>query len=233
MPQRTYVVYADRLAGSNLVAEHDEQLIIEAFHDGARIWRASAGRASLVQDQGDRMQSQPYELELEEVEITNVDSNGAIEQSNVREQLTLPGLDLAGGSDTDFQLLDSRELRQRVAAMGSTSSRIDGAVSELDRAIRQLRQEILARLLKRFAFSLTPLLLLGLGAVAAMWLRDSLPLTTYIWSFIPALLNTLLITAGEQLVRDDQPWFGFGVMWSGNGVLVALFVVFYRRLSRH
>jgi hypothetical protein len=66
-----------------------------------------------------------------------------------------------------------------------------------------------------------------------MWLRDSLPLTIYLWSFAPAVLDLIIITGGEQLARDGNLTLGFAVIWSGNAVLLVLILVVFLRLSRH
>ena len=104
--------------------------------------------------------------------------------------------------------------------------------AELTRAIRKLNREITGRLLNRYALSATALLLLALGALLPMWLRNSYPLTTYVLAFLPSVADLILISAGEQLLRDGRA-LGHGVMWSGNVMLLAMCVYSYWRVSRH
>ena len=54
---------------------------------------------------------------------------------------------------------------------------------------------------RRYALSMTAMLLLLLGATLAMLLRDSPPLVTYTWAFLPSILDILLISGGDHMVR--------------------------------
>ena len=77
------------------------------------------------------------------------------------------------------------------------------------------------------------LLLLLLGAVLAVYMRNALPLTIYLIAFLPAIIDILLISGGEQMVkyRDFGP--GTLVAFSGNGILLLMLVIFWWRLSRN
>ena len=105
-------------------------------------------------------------------------------------------------------------------------------VSRLRNEVDSLQREITARLLNRYALSVTAPLLLLLGAIMAMWLRGSLPLTIYVLAFVPAVLDLILTSAGEQLMRDGRT-LGPIVMWSGNAIMVGIIVLAYLRLARH
>jgi lipopolysaccharide export LptBFGC system permease protein LptF len=98
--------------------------------------------------------------------------------------------------------------------------------------IAQLQREIRSRLMNRYALSVTAPLLLLLGALLAMWLKGSLPLTIYMLAFLPSVLDLIAISAGEQLMRDGRT-LGPIVMWSGNALMLAIMALAYVRLSRH
>ncbi|MEC7353278.1 MAG: LptF/LptG family permease, partial [Planctomycetota bacterium] len=68
--------------------------------------------------------------------------------------------------------------------------------------------EITARILHRIGQSITAFLLLMLGAVLAVLLRRALPLTIYALAFIPAVLDILLLSGGEQMVKYGSVYSG-------------------------
>ena len=79
----------------------------------------------------------------------------------------------------------------------------------------------------------TALLLMVLGATLAMWLREGMPLTIYLWAFLPSIADLILISSGDHVMRDGNVAGGFAVMWAGNAVLVVLILAAYRNLARH
>ena len=79
----------------------------------------------------------------------------------------------------------------------------------------------------------TAMLLLCLGAVLAMYKRDSLPLTIYLWAFLPSVLNIIVISSGEHMIREGNFAGGLVIMWIGNAALLAILGWTYFRLSRH
>jgi hypothetical protein len=71
-----------------------------------------------------------------------------------------------------------------------------------------------------------------LGSVLALWLRTSLPLTIYVWAFLPALGATLLVSPGRHLIRDGYELGGTSLMWAGvvlTSVMLALIAWRVRR----
>ena len=72
-----------------------------------------------------------------------------------------------------------------------------------------------------------------LGSVLAMHLRHSQPLTIYMWAFLPALLDLVLISSGSSMIRSGSVGIGLLLMWSGNGFLLLCAGVAYARLARH
>ena len=96
-----------------------------------------------------------------------------------------------------------------------------------------LNRAIHSRISRRYALSVTALLLLVLGATLAMWLRHSTPLVVYIWAFFPSVVDMILIASGDHTARAGQLTGGLIVMWSGNALLFGALLYVYRRLARN
>ena len=108
--------------------------------------------------------------------------------------------------------------------------------AQVDLIIRKkagLLNQVTSRINRRFALSLTTLLLLLLGSVLAVLLKRSMPLTVYMWAFLPALLDLILISSGSSMIRSGTIGMGLVILWSGNLLLLLLLALAYRRLSRH
>ena len=93
--------------------------------------------------------------------------------------------------------------------------------------------EITARILHRIGQSITAFLLLMLGAVLAVLLRRALPLTIYALAFIPAVIDILLLSGGEQMVKYGSVYSGTVLMFSGNLLMLLIIAVAWYRLSRN
>ena len=106
-------------------------------------------------------------------------------------------------------------------------------VESLKDRITDLRLQIESRLQRRYALSLTAMLLLVLGGTLAMVLRGSLPLVIYVWAFVPSILDVILISGGGHMVRSGQVALGTVVLWSGNALLAAIIGFAYSRLIRN
>ena len=93
------------------------------------------------------------------------------------------------------------------------------AVRARDETVRK----IIAILNERFAFSLSPLVLVVLGAVLGIRLRGAHLLTAFGISFVPSLLVFVAIAAGKQLAQNETtPWLGVFVIWGGLLVVLLL-----------
>jgi hypothetical protein len=72
-----------------------------------------------------------------------------------------------------------------------------------------------------------------LGAVLAIRLRGTNPLQVYLLSFLPAIADILLISGGEQMLKEATTVTGIFVASSGNLVLAAMIVMAYRQIARN
>ncbi|MEC9373170.1 MAG: hypothetical protein VYC34_04970, partial [Planctomycetota bacterium] len=69
------------------------------------------------------------------------------------------------------------------------------------------------------------------GAVMALRLRESMPLTIYLWSFFPALGTIITVSGGSNVMRENEA-LGLVVVWSGIAGLAAYTIFAYLRLAR-
>ncbi|MFO0874723.1 MAG: LptF/LptG family permease [Phycisphaerales bacterium] len=140
------------------------------------------------------------------------------------------------GADGAERRAFAADLSARIdAARGPASLRdrarlwTTGTLGEIDR----LGRDVVARLSQRVALSVSAALLLLVGAVLAIWRRESVPLEIYVLAFVPSIANILLIASGEQMVRAGRFLAGSATMWSGNAVMVAVLALAWSRMARH
>jgi len=103
----------------------------------------------------------------------------------------------------------------------------------MSNAIRLVRADIVARIVQRINQSLCGPLMILLGAVLAIRLRGSNPLQVYMLAFIPSIIDILLISGGEQMLRDGTSALGIFVATSGNIGIAVMIAIAYRRVARN
>ncbi|MBI1369468.1 MAG: LptF/LptG family permease [Planctomycetes bacterium] len=105
----------------------------------------------------------------------------------------------------------------------------------LTRQLNSLLRDITSRLHERAAIAVNSLLVLLLGAVMSMLLRQQTPLAIFFWCFMPTVVAFLLISTGQNLIGWEKmaPIVGMFTVWSGNLALAALVVFVYLRLCRN
>lgn len=108
-------------------------------------------------------------------------------------------------------------------------------VQKIDVEIDRLRGMILSRLHERTAMSLSCLIMMLLGGVLALHMRSSLPLTVFLWSFIPSLASVLLIASGSDIVKNInvQYIWGLCILWSGNLGMSILVLGILKRIIKN
>jgi lipopolysaccharide export system permease protein len=227
----TFVIRADELGPERFLSHEGRALELEQYRGPVAQLRIRPRAMHVTPHIGGPFDELTFDLELKDSEVVDLAAGGA---ANQRASLDLLGLMLAGddappvtgGDLSSIQLISLAESLRDEG--GGINQRIKGLTHE----IGQLNREIRARLANRYALSVTAALLLILGGVLAMWLRTSMPLTIYLWAFLPAIVDLILISAGEQLMRDDRLLAPY-VMWSGNAVLFVLLLAAYVRLGRN
>ena len=151
------------------------------------------------------------------------------------------GLSVAQCETTDRSSSTNDELLSTAAAVSAQAvgpasalvAALDGRSDRLNHEITSVRADILARLVHRGAQSLTALLLLLVGAVLALVMRNALPLTIYFLAFLPAIADLLLISGGEQMVKYGDAIPGTLVAFSGNALLILIVTIGWLRLCRN
>lgn len=114
----------------------------------------------------------------------------------------------------------------------SYSAAIATAADNLERRIDKLRREVRSKQHERLAMSAACLVMIVLGALMAIRLRDALPLVVYLWAFFPALACVILISTGQQTIHDRGA-MGVPVLWSGVVALAGYAIVVYKQVRRH
>lgn len=106
------------------------------------------------------------------------------------------------------------------------------AAADLRKGLKDVDEEILAKINERWALGLSCLLMVVTGAVMALKFARHLPLTVYLWSFFPALACVITISGGQHMIRDvGAP--GMILCWSGIVALGVFTLVVFRQVARH
>ncbi len=225
--QRVLIVQADRIARGKLSTSDGRPVMVRSVEaDGASVLYASA-KVVISQDGGSSLAQSTFALALEAYDRIDEKTGDVINQ---RAHVDFVGLEVRGLAQPDLSTLPYQELMRRADGQGD---RVLRRVEALTERITDLRLQIESQLQRRYALSLTAMLLLVLGSTLAMVLRDSLPLVIYVWAFVPSILDVILISGGGHILKGGQVALGTGVLWSGNALLAVIIVFAYRRLIRN
>jgi lipopolysaccharide export LptBFGC system permease protein LptF len=221
------VVRADRFERGRFLTDGWRPVEIEEFEGDRAVRRITSRKAITRPAVGSHLSHPTIDLVVHDCQVTDLRQGAAVNQ---RAELKIPDLSPPDFVSEDPSELPYRQLLTRAeGSIGITRHRAE----YLAEMVEDLRLAIDSRLLRRYALSLTGMLLLLLGATLAMWLRDSLPLVTYIWAFLPSILNVLMISGGDHMAREGLVVSGYAVMWSGNALLIVLQLFILARLMRN
>ncbi len=145
--------------------------------------------------------------------------------------------------------LESQQLVDRTPSVSDTLALADGVIersqgpaSRRVQAARASLLEVQARLLReltnrrheRFAIAASCLAMVLAGATTALQRSKQLPLTVYLWAFLPAIACLVIISGGGQVVLASKtPWLGLTMVWSGVAGLLVMVVLQLRTITRH
>jgi len=179
------------------------------------------------------------EIRMEHVVTTGGESPS---DEGERAEITLRGI---MGRTNHAAALDAKSTRALLASArentaglagddgrSALSMQLDAAARELRDRIAGLRREILSKLHERAAYAASCIVMVILGAVMAIRLKDALPLPVYLWSFGPALVTVISISAGQNMTHNSGT-HGLFILWGAVVGLSLLALLEYRRLCRH
>ncbi len=118
-----------------------------------------------------------------------------------------------------------------VGADGLLDDEIARRSERLRERIGSLEREIVSKLNESLAYAAASVIMVVLGGVMALRLRESLPLVVYLWSFGPALVAVITISSGQTLA-SQQGVAGLVLLWGGVAGLGVLTVRQYRVLAQ-
>ena len=173
-----------------------------------------------------------FELILEDVTIANASGDARLEASTEVPEVRYDRLTLENDPYDSLAALKPTELIREAQPEAEATPRVGHAIDELRDRIASLRREIISKRNERLAMAASCFVMVLTGAVTAVRLRDSLPLVVYLWSFVPALLTLVLISAGQG-VTFKHGYAGLPVLWSGVIGLLIYTVATYRAVARH
>ncbi|MBL8762256.1 MAG: LptF/LptG family permease [Phycisphaerae bacterium] len=210
---------------------------VEVRRAGAAATRYSTTNAGLYTDMGgpDRFsRSMTLRLELDRVATGRTRGEQA---AGERTKLVFSELSLVNGpveTLLDAGKTPSRSLLADAKARAARNADefIQRPLADLEHSIESLQREITSKQNERFAMGLACVVMVVAGAMTAVRLSGSLPLTVYLWSFFPALATVITISSGQQLTHEHG-WPGLSVLWGGVGIMGAYAAVGYWRLTRH
>ncbi len=230
---RTYVIEADDLRGRRF-ARSDGPVILTQSANGRDLLRVESPDvvARIRQSPGGAGEGP---LALDFTLLQNVVRDLRLEGgANERSELNFLALQpKVSYEDPALSDASADELIAYCATLDDPGSLLLGRVDGLERRIGAVTREATSRLLRRHALSVTAPLLLLLGAVLAMWRRETLPLTIYFIAFAPSIADLLLISSGDHMIRDGGLVGGAALMWSGNALMLAVILGSYLRMRRN
>ncbi len=221
----------DAAGGWPLVAPAAGIEVVTTDAAGAqRVQRAARG--TLVPQSKFDGETGLIDLRLEEVSgqvARDADAREPAAPAGRLSRWSVEGLRFAGAAPGNLLSLSCEELLARADNPGDTRVRDEAA--RLRTEIRYLQQEITSKLHERLATAVAAGLMVLCGAVLGLRHAASLPLTVYLWSFLPALVCLLTISGGQKSAHS-YGWPGLLLLWGGVVGMAGFAFVEYRQLAR-
>ena len=221
-----------------------------------RFWRLSfptgwdqggdSGPVIRLQDQGRTLETEVVGFDwlvvtrdggaVVDIEIDQNLSDDPDEEPMPRTARSLRLSEFSGGLDSSIsseEVLEWATTSDQEFSNEVVGKRVRQRLKEVENVSNRLRWDIDARIQQRLAQSVTGPLLLVLGSLLAIRLRHATPLLVYLVAFLPAIADILLISGGEQSLRDGPSVSGYLLLWSGNFLLIFFCISAWWRLSRN
>lgn len=212
-----------------------ERLDVAGEPDGVTVYQANEAllRIDLGPDRGARRLV--VGLELSDYRVEGVRGGGGADASGALATRVLPGMKPVPDPMIELIATDSAGLLARAEpriAGPRGDNFLRGPTVELRKRIDKLGREITSKQHERWAMAASCFVMVLTGAVTALRLGNSMPLTVYLWSFFPALGALITISGGQKSVHDfGAP--GLLMLWGGVLALSVYTFVAYRGLKRH
>ena len=166
-------------------------------------------------------------------EVDSPDDSGA--GRGELEQRLLPDLTFIGDVAPEMFAKSTSDVEtmaeQRMRIKPGDQQVLGAPLADLRRQVMDLLREVLSKEQERYAMSVACLVMVLVGSVMAMRLREALPLTVYLWAFFPALACVLAISGGQQIMHG-KGLVGLPVLWAGVGALSVLALAEFVRLCK-
>lgn len=151
----------------------------------------------------------------------------------VTTEKTYGRLSLPDSSQRDLVGMPSLKLLAEIEARGLMEDpSIRPAADDLRQRITNLGKHVLSIQHQRAAQVAACLVMVLTGGVTAIRLGSCLPLTVYLWSFFPAILAILTISAGQHATRSVG-YPGLIVLWGGVALLAAYAFAAFTAAKKH
>ena len=207
--------------------------VIERGGDGSSRRRARASSLVLTEDWRDGRMV----LDVVLTEPQPIDDRSGSEvrwPTEIRSLNLPPSAEFGAQEETPTEVVSmARAFESKEIEFVSLGKQLGGAIKTFDNAAQRLLWDIEGRMQQRMAQACTGPLLLILGAILAIRLRGSPPLTVYAIAFLPAILDIVLISGGEQSLRKGPTPGGYLLIWSGNFLLGGACIAAWWRLRRN
>lgn len=236
--RRTYEVRNARLEGTKLLPKSGETLELVELERGIASRRASVAEATLAADERVREEGVRFELLARADTVADLRGFGGGGRWPPRIVGLEPGgcaAGVRGSGAIDALVAETKAIPAAAAGSPREAARTEAvtAANAATESIRLVRADIVARIVQRINQSLCAPLMIVLGAVLAIRLRGTNPLQIYLLSFLPAIGDILLISGGEQMLKEATTATGIFVASSGNLALAAMIAVAYRQIARN
>jgi lipopolysaccharide export LptBFGC system permease protein LptF len=213
-----------------------DPIVVERHTSDGGVSRFVAQSATFNADKAEAeevvAQSVSAKIVLEEVTTGGVQTSSAEQVTGRRRMQTISGVLAAEGMDL-VMAYEEMSLAELLTETGFETE-VDRALGEAqytaDQKEQKLQREIVSKTHQRLAMSAACFVMVLIGATMAMKLRDALPLTVYLWAFIPALTSILVISTGEQFAQQVG-WPGLLLMWGSIAGLLAYAGVTYKQVA--
>ena len=227
-----------RIISAESVTQEDGGFVLQApviERGGDESSRRRARASSLVLTEDWRDGRMVLDIALTEPRPIDGQSGSEVRWPTEIRSLTFPpSAELNAQEETPTEVVSmARAFESKEIEFVSLGKQLGGAIKTFDNAAQRLLWDIEGRMQQRMAQACTGPLLLILGAILAIRLRGSPPLTVYAIAFLPAILDIVLISGGEQSLRKGPTPGGYLLIWSGNLLLGGACIAAWWRLRRN